>query len=188
VNPIEARPHKRGISRSAIGIDMAGDGIRGARSNRLIARFEATPPGEVVLFLVGMRINRWSRLNRWWPVLSAMRAMLRHLRREPEAGLLAMTATGISNPLVLIQYWQSERHLYDFAHSPRFPHQLAMQGRRDRKATDTSVGLWHECYKIPGEAIRSLYIQMPPTGLGRAYGIREILSASGGVSEPTGVR
>ncbi len=142
-------------------------------AENVIARFEALPRGEVVLFLVGMRINRWSRPDQWLPVLGAMRRMLRQLRDEPETGLLAITATGLSNPLVLIQYWQSEKYLLDFAHSPRFPHRLAMLASKDGNAREGSVGLWHEAYPVRGESIRSLYVHMPRFGLARANGIRE---------------
>ncbi len=99
--------------------------------------------------------------------------MLRQLRDEPETSLLAITATGLSNPLVLIQYWQSEKYLLDFAHSPRFPHRLAMLASKDGNARERSVGLWHEAYPVRGESIRSLYVHMPRFGLARAYGIRE---------------
>jgi len=120
MKPIEHRS-KYDCRPIGTGVEAVCDIVPAAPAEGVIARFETVPPGEVVLFLVGMRINRWSRSDRWWPALGAMRTMWRQLRREPEAGLLTMTATGFSNPFVFIQYWQSERHLFDFAHSPRFP-------------------------------------------------------------------
>lgn len=45
-------------------------------------------PDGVVMFLIGMRINRPLEVHRWGPVFVAMPRMLRWLDQHPEAGLL----------------------------------------------------------------------------------------------------
>jgi hypothetical protein len=99
--------------------------------------------------------------------------MLRQLRGEPEIGLSAMTATGLSNPLVLSQHWQSDKHLLDFSLWPRLRHRLTMRASEERNAPERSVGLWHEAYPVRSESIRSLYVNKPRFGFARAYGIRK---------------
>ena len=44
--------------------------------------------GEVVVFLIGMTVNRWWRPDKWWPVFTAMPRMLAELTKDPESGLL----------------------------------------------------------------------------------------------------
>ena len=56
---------------------------------------------DVVLFLIGMRINSWWKPWRWVPVAMAMRRMLRELSQNPESGLLATRGGG---PGVMVQY------------------------------------------------------------------------------------
>jgi hypothetical protein len=33
------------------------------------------------------------------------------------------------------------------------------------------VGVWHETYAVPADGHESLYLAMPPTGLGEAFGL-----------------
>lgn len=36
-----------------------------------------------------------------------------------------------------------------------------------------AVGIWHETYAVQAGAHESLYVGMPPTGLGKAFGLTE---------------
>ena len=53
------------------------------RAGRYTADLEGVD-GEIVVFLIGMRVNRPWKVPRWWPVFSAMPRMLRHLEQHPE--------------------------------------------------------------------------------------------------------
>ena len=46
-------------------------------------RMTADVDGEVVVFLIGMRINRFWKIHKWLPVALAMPRMLRELRGGP---------------------------------------------------------------------------------------------------------
>lgn len=123
--------------------------------------------GELVVFLIGMRITRPWRVDQWLPVLKAMSPMLSELSRDPGSGLLGFRATlGAGGPL-LVQYWDSVEKLYAYAGSPDAEHRPAWTAfnRRARKAPGT-VGIWHETYLV--ERAESMYVGMPPTGLARA--------------------
>lgn len=71
------------------------------------ARVTARLDGDFVVFLIGMRVNKWWKFWRWIPVAAAMPRMLTELAKQPELGLLhARTVFGFPNILV-IQYWRS---------------------------------------------------------------------------------
>ena len=74
--------------------------------------------GELVVFLIGMRINRWWRPDLWLPVFNAMPPMLAELSKDPESGMLGYRLTlGEGGPL-LIMYWDSHELLYAYASRP----------------------------------------------------------------------
>lgn len=128
--------------------------------------------GGIVVFLIGMRINRWWRPDLWLPVLWSTGRMLRELRARPELGLLGVMPTGLSNPLVLVQYWRSVELLQRFASAKEHPH-LAAWGDFHRRVRKTNaVGVWHETYVVPPGGHESIYVNMPPFGLGAAVGTR----------------
>jgi Domain of unknown function (DUF4188) len=55
-------------------------------TDTISARMTADVDGEVVVFLIGMRINRWWKVHKWMPVAAAMPRMLRELALDPESG------------------------------------------------------------------------------------------------------
>ena len=71
--------------------------------------------GELVVFLIGMRINKPWRPDLWLPVFGAMPAMLAELSKDTYSGLLGYRLTfGAGGPL-LVQYWNSHEKLYHYA-------------------------------------------------------------------------
>jgi hypothetical protein len=71
------------------------------------ARMTHDYDGDLVVFLIGMRINRPWRPDLWLPVFSAMPAMLAELSKDKDSGLLGYRLTlGAGGPL-LVQYWNS---------------------------------------------------------------------------------
>ena len=81
-------------------------------------RFTHRHSGELVVFLIGMRVNRPWRPDLWLPVFLAMPRMLTELFREPGSGLLGCRfAIGAGGP-VIVQYWDSVDRLYAYASAP----------------------------------------------------------------------
>jgi Domain of unknown function (DUF4188) len=122
--------------------------------------------GDLVVFLIGMRINKPWRPDLWLPVFFAMPAMLAELSKDKDSGLLGYRLTfGAGGPL-LVQYWNSHQKLYQYASERRGAHRPAWAAfnRRARKAPGT-VGIWHETYLV--ERAESVYSGMPVTGLAR---------------------
>ena len=63
--------------------------------------------GELVVFHIGMQINKPWRPDLWLPVFGAMPRMLRELSMDPDSGLLGYALLiGRGGPYV-VQYWSS---------------------------------------------------------------------------------
>jgi hypothetical protein len=123
--------------------------------------------GELVVFLIGMRINKPWRLDAWLPTFMAMPKMLAELSRDKESGFLGYRLTlGAGGPL-LVQYWDSHDKLYAYASAQNAEHRPAWTAfnRRARKVPG-SVGIWHETYLV--DRAETMYVQMPAAGLALA--------------------
>lgn len=123
--------------------------------------------GELVVFLIGMRINRWWRPDLWLPVFNAMPPMLAELAKDSDSGLLGYRLLmGEGGPLV-VMYWNSHDKLYEYASRPDAQHRPAWTrfNQRARRAPG-SVGIWHETFAVA--AAESVYAGMPVSGLAKA--------------------
>ena len=132
-------------------------------SGRITARFE----GEVVVFLIGMRINRLWKIHHWLPVARAMPRMLRELAADPEAGLLGFESW-VGNPTIMLQYWRSFEHLERYAKDSARLHRPAWAAFNRAVASNGDVGIWHETYRVRPGDYECIYNNMPPFGLARA--------------------
>jgi hypothetical protein len=131
-------------------------------------RFTAETDQPFVVFLIGMRINRWWRPDRWAPVALAMGPMLRRLFADSSQGLLHVeTWWNLTGP-VLVQYWRSFEALEAFARDPAEPHLGAWRRFNQAVGADGSVGIWHETYLIDPDRYECVYGNMPRFGLAAA--------------------
>jgi hypothetical protein len=124
--------------------------------------------GSFVLFLIGIRLNRLWKPWVYAPVFTAMPRMLVELAKQPELGLLhARTHFGPRNTL-LVQYWRSLEQLQAYASAKDKAHLPAWAAFNRAIGTSGDVGIWHETYLVdPGKA-ESIYVNMPPYGMGKA--------------------
>jgi hypothetical protein len=123
--------------------------------------------GDLVVFLIGMRINKPWRPDLWMPVFFTMPAMLAELSKDNDSGLMGYRLTfGAGGPL-LVQYWNSHEKLYGYASDRNAAHRPAWAkfNRLARKAPG-AVGIWHETYLV--ERAESIYSGMPVSGLAAA--------------------
>jgi len=125
--------------------------------------------GEVVVFLIGLRVNRPWKLAQWWPVFSAMPRMLRYLQQHPEKGMLGYQQAFLPAPL-LVQYWRSFEDLERFARDRDDPHLEPWRSFNRRVGASGDVGIWHETYRVRTSDIETVYANMPPHGLAAAVG------------------
>jgi len=130
------------------------------------ARMTAAVEGDVVLFLIGMRLNRPWAVHKWLPVARAMPRMLRELYPNPSLGFMSHEMW-LSRTLILVQYWRSLDQLMAYASAREAEHLPAWQAFNRAVGTDGSVGIWHETYLAQAGAFESVYANMPPFGLGK---------------------
>ena len=130
-------------------------------------RLTASLEGDFVVFLIGMRVNQPWKIHKWWPVASAMPRMISELQRQPELGFLH-AEMWFSRNVMQVQYWRSLDQLLAYAKSKQSTHLPAWKAFNQSIGTDGSVGIWHETYSIADGNYESVYVNMPPFGLGRA--------------------
>jgi hypothetical protein len=132
-------------------------------------RMTAEIEGDFVVFLIGMRINRFRRVSKWLPVFFAMPRMLRELKRTPKAGLLGATLyIGSPRRPMVVQYWRSFEHLEAYARSRDATHWPAWVAFNKRIGSSGEVGIWHETYLVSADGYECVYNNTPPIGLGAA--------------------
>ncbi len=145
------------------------------------ARLTAGIEGDFVVFLIGMRVNRPLRPDRYLPVFLAMSRMLHELYARPELGLLSHESW-FGRTTLMVQYWRSLPHLLDYAKARDSQHLPAWAAFNRAIGTDGSVGVWHETYMASAGTYESVYVNMPAFGLGRAGTLEPATGARAGAA------
>lgn len=129
------------------------------------------PPNGAVVFLIGMRVNKPWQMHKWLPVFVAMPRMLIELARNPDLGLRGRPRTFVSGRTILVwQQWESFDHLEAYAKSPQHEHLPAWRAFNRSVRDNDAVGIYHETYLIDPTTAETVYVNMPPLGLGAAFG------------------
>lgn len=134
---------------------------------------------ELVVFLIGMTVNRPWRPDAWGPVFAAMPKMLAELHRNKERaergevpwwGFMGHQLAMGRGPLV-VQYWRSSEDLIAWARSDEGAHRPAWKefNLRVRRSPGV-VGIWHETYVVPRGGHETLYSAADGIGLAAAAG------------------
>jgi len=137
-------------------------------NERLTSNASAEP---LVVFLIGMRVNRWWKVRQWLRTALAMPRMLRELGQHPELGLLGGEAW-FGRTTILVSYWKSVDHLFAYAKLRNAEHLPAWRAFNQQIGSNGDVGIWHETYIVQPSAHESVYVNMPPFGLGKVSGLR----------------
>ncbi|WP_136587530.1 DUF4188 domain-containing protein [Microbacterium hydrothermale] len=130
---------------------------------------------ELVVFHIGMTVNRWWRVDQWMPLMSDMPKMLRELSVDADSGLLGFTMLLGARGPYLVQYWSSLDKLYAYASAPTQEHRPAWT-RFNRRARSNlgAVGIWHETYVV--DRAETIYVGTPAMGLPKATAVVPIAS------------
>ena len=129
-------------------------------------RMTAQHDEEFVVFLIGMRINKWWKIHKWLPVALAMPKMIKELYANPEMGFISHEAWG-GRTTLMVQYWKSFEHLEAYAKNRNANHLPAWADFNKKMATNDDVGIWHETYLIKKHCHESIYNNMPLFGLAK---------------------
>lgn len=132
-----------------------------------VGRMTHEHEGDLVVFLIGMKINKPWRPDLWMPVFQAMPRMLRELASDPESGMLGSRLVADPRGPWLVQYWNSVDKLYSYASNPDAEHRPSWTefNQRARRAPG-AVGVWHETFTV--DKAESMYVGMPVSGLAKA--------------------
>lgn len=123
--------------------------------------------GDFVVFLIGMRVNRWWKPWVWLRVAAAMPRMLRELAENPALGYLG-GEQWFGRTTGMVQYWRSSEALFAYAKQRDAAHLPAWRAFNRLVGTNGDVGVWHETYRIHPGDFESVYVNMLPFGLGKA--------------------
>lgn len=151
-------------------------------SKIITERMTAQIDKEVVVFLIGMRINRLWKIHKWLPVALAMPKMIKELSKVHSSGLLGFESW-IGNPSIMIQYWQSFQHLEDYARNKQQEHIPAWRAFNEAIGSNGDVGIWHETYIVKPGTYECVYHNMLPFGLAKAT---KAVIASGKLASASG--
>lgn len=123
-----------------------------------------------VVFLLGMRVNKWWKPHKWLPVSLSMGHMLKELYANPDLGFISHEAWG-GRTSVMLQYWKSFEQLEAYAQGKQHHHLPAWSRFNSLIGNSTDVGIWHETYVIGPGSYECIYHNMPPFGLARTAAI-----------------
>jgi hypothetical protein len=125
--------------------------------------------GDFVVFLIGMKINKFWKIHQWLPPAMAMPAMLKELSEEKNKGkgLLGFQLYG-GIPPVIVQYWESFEKLEAYAKERDAKHLPAWKAFNKKIGSNGDVGIWHETYQVKAGNYECIYNNMPEYGLAKA--------------------
>jgi hypothetical protein len=141
-------------------------------------RYTAEYDESFVVFLIGMRVNKFWRFRKWLPVAQAMSPMLDVLYQYPEKGFLGAESFFRFFPITscLITYWRSFEDLEYFATNRDDPHLEAWRKFNQSINDDGTVGIWHETYLVQAGQYECIYGNMPKFGLALATNHTQVTS------------
>jgi Domain of unknown function (DUF4188) len=134
----------------------------------LPGRYTAQHDEPFVVFIIGMRVNKFLAFRKWIPVARAMGPMLKTLYQNPQKGFLGAEAMLYGRGIGLIQYWRSFEDLEKFARNKDDPHLEPWRQFNKKIGADGTVGIFHETYMVEPGKYEAVYGNMPVFGLAAA--------------------
>ncbi|MDX2703883.1 DUF4188 domain-containing protein [Streptomyces sp. PA03-6a] len=136
-------------------------------------RNTAAAEGGIVVFHIGIRINRFRAVRNWFPAFASMPRMLRELSQDKDSGLLGYKVLyGGPRDFYVVQYWASKEQLLAYAYEQDKQHRPAWAAfNRRARNSKGDVGIWHETFIVPAGSYESIYVNMPAYGLAAATGV-----------------
>jgi hypothetical protein len=131
-------------------------------------RYQAQFDAPLVVFGIGMRINRPLAVHRWLkPTINTVRNWWHVQHYPPEGylnGYLYVYAFGVG----MTQYWRDFDALEAYSHDTTQPHVAAWRQLARLTKNDQTFGYWHETYVVTPDNSETIYGSMPRFGLAAA--------------------
>ena len=141
---------------------------------------------DLVVFLIGMRVNKLRAMRRWIPVMRSMGPMLTELMKDPDSGLLGFRTFPTWRGVTMLQYWESTEKLQAFAGDPGRTHRPAWLRFFKLAYSGGSAGIWHETFVVPAGSYETIFVNMPALGLGRLAGLQPVGRATDSAAQRLG--
>lgn len=130
-------------------------------------RYTTDNDEEVVVFIIGMRVNKRWKVHKWFPVFTAMPGMIRELyENKEELGFLSLESFFGLRTTIMISYWKSTDELLAYARGAK--HLKAWREFNKKIGDSETVGIYHETYSVPKGNYETVYGNMPLFGLAKA--------------------
>ena len=123
---------------------------------------------EFVVFLIGLRVNKPWKINKWLPVSLAMGRMLQELNAADHLGLRHVESW-FGRTTIMVQYWDSFDALEAYAKQRDAEHLPAWSAFNKAVGSNGDVGIWHETYISQPGKFECVYNNMPRFGLSKAF-------------------
>lgn len=138
----------------------------------------AAPAPGTVLFIVGMRINKFWAIHKWLPVVIAMPKMIAEQMKNPEIGVIGTPRSFVSGRLIQTQqYWKSYDLLEKYAADTDRNHFPAWKRFNKASRNNNAVGIYHETYVVSASGHENIFINLKkPILIGDAVGVSEVTS------------
>ena len=121
---------------------------------------------DIVVFIIGMRINKRLAIHKWLPVFNAMPGMIKELyTNKDELGFLSMENYFGLRTTAMIQYWRSIDDLLSYAKNEK--HLTAWKKFNQKALNNDAVAIYHETYQVSKGQYEAMYVNMPVYGLGK---------------------
>ena len=138
-------------------------------NDRMFARMD----GDFVVFMIGMRINSFWKIHKWFPVILSMPKMIKELYANKDYGFLNMN-NWFGRTTIMVQYWRSFEDLDAYAKNKDLVHLPAWRIFNLKIRNSGAVGIWHETYKVSAGNYENIYVNMPKFGLSKAANLLSV--------------
>lgn len=128
-------------------------------------RWSGVVEDDFVVFLIGMRVNKPWKVNKWLPVARSMGPMQRELMQNPQLGCMHIE-NWFGRTTMSVQYWTDTESLNRYATGEI--HLPAWKAFNKAIRNSGDVGIWHETFKVHAGEYETIYGNMPRFGLAGA--------------------
>lgn len=130
-------------------------------------RHTANNSEDIIVFIIGMRINKRLAIHKWLHVFLAMPGMIKELYTyKSELGFYSAENYFGLRTTAMIQYWRSLEELLAYSKNER--HLKALKKFNRLTKGNDEVGIYHETNIIPKGQYESVYVNMSHYTFGKA--------------------
>ena len=134
--------------------------------NSINSQIAITLDDDFVVFQTGISINHPWKLHNWIPAALSMPNMINELSYINVNGFLGYQLIGFF-PLVIVQYWKSFEHLFEYRKHRNESHYPAWKDYIQKIKDNDDIGVWHETYKVKAGKMECIQNNIPFYGLGK---------------------